>query len=145
VLTAEFPYGILLVTDATSTEPIPSWDSAEEQVAVAGSALVVRVRHADEGEVTVRVQDAPADVSGGLIFTGEIAVPSGWVRPLEMVAVGIGNAGQFMGHPLLLTVVPLEFRGGANHFMGEPFIWQPTSTPVCGSRNPGQAPGAHRA
>ena len=51
-LEAEFPYGVLLITDAESAEQIPSWDSPEEPVAVAASALVVRVRHADEGEVT---------------------------------------------------------------------------------------------
>jgi hypothetical protein len=79
-LEAEFPFGVLLITDSTSTEPIPSWDSAEEQVAVAGSALVVRVQHADEGEVTVRVCDSPADAAGGLIFTGELQVSSGVLR-----------------------------------------------------------------
>jgi hypothetical protein len=79
-LEAEFPFGVLLITDSTSTEPIPSWDSAEEQVAVAGSALVVRVQHADEGEVTVRVCDSPADAAGGLIFTGELEVSSGVLR-----------------------------------------------------------------
>jgi hypothetical protein len=79
-LEAEFSFGVLLITDAESNEPIPSWDSAEEQVAVAGSALVVRVQHADEGEVTVRVCDSPADAAGGLIFTGELEVSSGVLR-----------------------------------------------------------------
>jgi hypothetical protein len=79
-LEAEFPFGVLLITDAASTEQIPSWDSDEEQVAVAGSALVVRVQNADEGEVTVRVFDSPADAAGGLIFTGEIEVSSGVLR-----------------------------------------------------------------
>ena len=79
-LEAEFPFGVLLITDSTSTEPIPSWDSAEEQVAVAGSALVVSVQHADEGEVTVRVCDSPADAAGGLIFAGELEVSSGVLR-----------------------------------------------------------------
>jgi hypothetical protein len=32
-LEAEFPYGVLLITDAESTEQIPSWDSPEEPVA----------------------------------------------------------------------------------------------------------------
>jgi len=79
-LEAEFPFGVLLITDSTSTEPIPSWGSAEEQVAVAGSALVIRVQHADEGEVTVRVCDSPADAAGGLIFAGELDVSSGVLR-----------------------------------------------------------------
>ena len=80
MLKAEFPCGVLLITDSTSTEPILSWDSAEEQVAVAGSALVVRVLHADEGDVTVRVCDSPEDAAGGLIFTGELEVSSGVLR-----------------------------------------------------------------
>jgi hypothetical protein len=108
VLTAEFPYGVLLVTDATSTEPIPSWDSAEEQVAVAGSALVVRVRHADEGDVTVRVHDAPADVSGGLIFTGEIAVPSGVLR----VSDALGNNAAEVG--VTPGLLPLQLYADSN-------------------------------
>jgi hypothetical protein len=61
VLEAEFPYGVLLIPDAESKEEIPSWDSAEEQVAVAGSALVVRVQNADEREVTVRICDSPVE------------------------------------------------------------------------------------
>ncbi len=82
-LQAEFPYGVLLITDAESTEQIPSWDSPEEPVAVAASALVVRVRHAgegegaDEGEVTVRVFDSPGEAAGGQIFSGELEVKSG--------------------------------------------------------------------
>ena len=82
-LEAEFPYGVLLITDAESTEQIPSWDSPEEPVAVAASALVVRVRHADEGgegEVTVRVVDSPGDAAGGQIFSGELEVKSGVLK-----------------------------------------------------------------
>ena len=76
-LEAELPYGVLLITDAESTEQIPSWDSPEEPVAVAASALVVRVRHADEGEVTVSVVDSPGDPAGDQIFAGELEVKSG--------------------------------------------------------------------
>ena len=79
-LEAEFPYGVLLITDAESTEQIPSWDSPEEPVAVAASALVVRVRPADEGEVTVRVVDSPGDAAGGQIFAGELEVKSGVLK-----------------------------------------------------------------
>jgi hypothetical protein len=90
VLEAEFPYGVLLITDAESKEEIPSWESAEEQVAVAASALVVRVQHADEGEVTVRVCNSPADAAGSLIFIGEIEVPSGVLRVSD--ALGTSTA-----------------------------------------------------
>jgi hypothetical protein len=90
VLQAEFRYGVLLIADAESKEDIPSWESAEEQVAVAASALVVRVQHADEGEVTVRVCNSLADAAGGLIFTGEIEVPSGVLRVSD--ALGTSTA-----------------------------------------------------
>lgn len=79
-LEADFPYGVLLITDAESTEQIPSWASPEEPVAVAGSALVVRVRHADEGAVTVRVVDSPDEAAGGQIFAGELEVKSGVLK-----------------------------------------------------------------
>ncbi|MGY4773272.1 hypothetical protein ACXC9Q_40720 [Kribbella sp. CWNU-51] len=75
---AEFPYGVLLITDAESTEQVPSWDSPEEPVAASG--LVVRIRHADEGEVTVRVVDSPGDAAGGQIFAGELEVKSGVLK-----------------------------------------------------------------
>lgn len=79
-LVAEFPYGVLLVTDGRSTEPIPSWATPGEQVAVADTALVMRVLHADEGEVSVRVWDSESDVRGALVFAGEIDLPSGTLR-----------------------------------------------------------------
>lgn len=79
-LAADFPYGVLLVTDAASTEEIPSWDSPEEPVAVAASAVVIRVRNADEGEVSVRVVDTASDAAGGRIFAGVLEVKSGVLK-----------------------------------------------------------------
>ena len=54
---AGFPWGVLLITDAESKEEIPSWATADDQVAVAATALAVRVMHEDDGEVAVRVLD----------------------------------------------------------------------------------------
>ena len=102
-LTTRFPYGVVLVADAGSTEPIPSWESAEEQVAVAGSALVVRVRHADEGEVTVRVHDSSSYATGALIFSGEIAVPSGALRVSDALGDNTAEVGVSPG-PLPLQI-----------------------------------------
>jgi hypothetical protein len=76
----DFPWGVLLITDASSTEPIPSWARPEEQVTSARTALVVRVLHADEGQVAVHVWDDQREARGGLVFEGEIDTPSGTLR-----------------------------------------------------------------
>ena len=87
-LRAEFPWGLLLVTDASSTDAIPSWATPEEQVTSAASALVVRVRHGDEGECAVMVWNDEKEASGGLAFAGSIDVPSGILR----ISDALGNA-----------------------------------------------------
>lgn len=79
-LRAQFPYGVLLITDAASVEPIPSWTTPEDQVTVARTALVVRVLHGDEGETNARIVSADGEASGALIFAGQIDLPSGIVR-----------------------------------------------------------------
>lgn len=79
-IVAEFPYGVLLVTDVASTELIPSWAGPDDQVAVARTALVMRVLHGDEGEVSVRVCDTESDARGALVFMGQIDLPSGVLR-----------------------------------------------------------------
>ena len=79
-LTGDFPWGVLLVTDSRSTEPIPSWASRTEAVAAAASALVVRVQHADEGPVHVRVVGISPVASGELVFEGYLAIESGLLR-----------------------------------------------------------------
>lgn len=63
VLTAEFPWGVLLISDRGSTEQIPEWDSPQDQVTGGATCLLVRVRHADEGPVTVRVWDGTHEVA----------------------------------------------------------------------------------
>ncbi|MFC4853015.1 hypothetical protein [Actinophytocola glycyrrhizae] len=68
------------MADVESTEPIPAWATAEDQVTAAKTALVVRVLHADDGETSVRIWDTDAEVSGVQIFTGSIELPSGVIR-----------------------------------------------------------------
>ncbi|WP_157181266.1 hypothetical protein [Actinopolymorpha alba] len=77
---AEFPWGLLLVTDAASREEIPTWTAPGEMVAAASTALVARVKHQDEGEVLVRVWDDSSEVLGRPVFSGVIELPSGVLK-----------------------------------------------------------------
>lgn len=77
---ADFPWGILLLTDSASRETIPTWTSPEATVAVAQTALVVRVRQADDGPVDVRAVNGASEVRGSLVFDGRISVRSGVLR-----------------------------------------------------------------
>lgn len=77
---AGFPWGVLLISDARSREEIPRWTNADDQVAAATTALVVRVMHEDNGEVAVRVFDDPDHADGDLVFSGPLLVPSGTLR-----------------------------------------------------------------
>ncbi len=96
-LQAGFPWGVLLVSDAASKEEIPSWATDEDQVAVASSALVVRVMHQDNGEVAVRVSDDAGEVTGEIAFSGSLLLPSGTLR----ISDALGDAA-----------VDVEVRGG---------------------------------
>jgi hypothetical protein len=75
-LNASFQWGVLLVTDASSTEQIPDWSSPDERVTAAGSALVVRVMPDVEGNVDVYIVNNDEDVRGTRVFSGRLAVPS---------------------------------------------------------------------
>src|SRR5258707_14185364 len=79
-LNAAFPWGVLLVTDDWSTEPIPSWESEDEQVAACDSALVVRVMHGQVSNAAVRLWSASGDAEGSEVFRGFLDVPSGTLR-----------------------------------------------------------------
>lgn len=79
-LIAEFPWGVLLVTDSESSEQIPNWASPSETVAAATSALAVRVRQADEGGVVVRVLPDLSDAHGQMVFDGILKVDSGVLK-----------------------------------------------------------------
>lgn len=79
-LIADFPWGVLLVSDSESREEIPEWSSVDDQVTSANSALVVRVMHGDEGSVSVRVLDRLADSAKTCVFRGGLAIGSGRLR-----------------------------------------------------------------
>lgn len=78
-LNAEFPFGVLLITDDGSTEPIPPWINAEEQATASGSAVVMRVLHQQEGPVAVRVWSEEGNDLDVPVFDGEIDVTSGFL------------------------------------------------------------------
>jgi hypothetical protein len=67
-LSAAFQWGVLLVTDASSTEQIPDWSSPDERVTAARSALVVRVMPDVEGNVDVYVVNSDDEVQGTRVF-----------------------------------------------------------------------------
>ncbi len=71
-LDADFQFGVLLITDRDSSETIPEWGSPDELVTASESAVVVRVRHADEGSVTVRVWDNDVGVDGAVVYDGRL-------------------------------------------------------------------------
>lgn len=79
-LHAGFPWGVLLVTDEESTDEIPSWTSDEEQVTHSVTAAVARVRHQDEGDVTIQIWDDGSSVRGALAFAGVLNLASGVLR-----------------------------------------------------------------
>jgi hypothetical protein len=76
-LEAGFPMGVLLVGDERATDEIPSWTSNEEKVTHSPTAAVVRVRHQQEGNVTVWVWDDGSAVRGWRAFAGVLGVESG--------------------------------------------------------------------
>ncbi len=65
-LEGDFQFGVLLVTDQDASDIIPSWGTTEEQVVSSESAVVIRVRHADEGSVVIRIWDDEAEVGVSL-------------------------------------------------------------------------------
>lgn len=88
-LTAGFPFGVLQITDDASTERSPAWRSRKELVTAAGTALVMRVRHRDEGDVHVSVWDRPEGGEGALAHRGELEVPSGVLRICDALEVDV--------------------------------------------------------
>lgn len=76
-LEASFPWGILLVTDGRATEPIPKWESDEDQVTASSTAMVVRILHGDEGSAVVDVWRGEGDIQGAEEFDTTLEVASG--------------------------------------------------------------------
>ena len=78
-LVGAFDHGVLLVSDADSQEQIPGWQDDQTQVAVAETALVVRVLHGQVGEVHVRLGEHVDLEDAVELFAGTLRVDSGAV------------------------------------------------------------------
>lgn len=87
---AALPWGLLLVTDDHSRDEISVWSSDDEQVTASATALVIRTINAAERVTCVRVWDQEGVNAGQLVFSGEIALPSGVLR------VGDATADQYI-------------------------------------------------
>jgi hypothetical protein len=92
---ADFPWGLLLITDHTSTEQIPPWRSNSELVAEGRTGIVVRVQHEQEGTTAVRVIRDEAATTGFLAYQGDLHVPSGLLR----VSDAVGQHAMFIDVP----------------------------------------------
>lgn len=80
-LKTDLTWGLVLVTDATSTEEIPELSEAGDGIVTAmDTGLIVRVQHPNDGLVRVRVVDAEANATGDQVFDGELTIPSGRLR-----------------------------------------------------------------
>jgi hypothetical protein len=78
-LNRRFPWGLVVVEDEGSSSPIPSWATKETVVTAGADALVVRVRHEQEGPVLVHICRDEADLEGDPVFAGLIRVASGTI------------------------------------------------------------------
>jgi len=76
-LEGRFPWGLLVVSDEGSTEPIPPWASTDEPVTSTASRLVVRVEHEQEGPATVHIYRVAGDLGGEPAFSGAVGTHSG--------------------------------------------------------------------
>ena len=79
-LQALFPWGLLLVTDDSSSDEIPPWASDADVVTATPTAVVVRVVHEQEGTAEVVVREGESQDMGLIVFDGVIEVPSGRLR-----------------------------------------------------------------
>lgn len=79
-LQAPFPWGLLVVTDDSSTDEIPAWTSDADVVTATASTVVVRVVHDQEGTAEVTVLEGESQDTNLIVFDGVIEVPSGRLR-----------------------------------------------------------------
>jgi hypothetical protein len=118
-LSAAFQWGVVLVTDASSTEQIPDWSSPDERVTAAGSALVIRVRPDIEGDVYIYIVNSHEEVQGTQVFSGRLTVPSRMLKvgdalgdTTTSVALGKEEIGieVFLDEPIEASAVSLLLR-----------------------------------
>jgi hypothetical protein len=66
-----------VIADQHATESVPQWASAESQDTAARATLVVKVRHEQEGDVTVHLCAGSGDLLGTPTWSGTLDVTSG--------------------------------------------------------------------
>jgi hypothetical protein len=79
-LRGRFPWGVLLVTDDVSSEPIPDWAGNDAQVTRSRTAVVIKVLHEIDGAATVRLLRERSSTERVVICDATIDVPSGKLR-----------------------------------------------------------------
>jgi hypothetical protein len=118
-LSSTFQWGVLLVTDANSTEQIPDWSSPDEQVTAAASALAIRVMPDVEGSVDVYVVNSDDEVQGTRVFSGHLTIPSKILKvgdalgeTTTSIDLDSGKIGieVFLNEPIEANVVSLLLR-----------------------------------
>lgn len=108
-MVADFPWGLLLVTDADATGVIPSWDSDEQIVTASATALVVRIRHADEGDVVVRVLESLEGSEGECVFDDPVRIASGVLRVSDALGRHVIDTAVEPGlHRVRVFVAPVD-------------------------------------
>jgi hypothetical protein len=88
------PWGVLVIADERASEPVPEWSAQEDQVTATSATVVVRVRHEQEGDVTVHLCDGSGDLRGSPTWSGTVDVSSG-----QLIL------SRATGEPLLRTAV----------------------------------------
>lgn len=76
-LDMEFKWGVALLNDPHSDEDPPEFDSLQQSVTSAGSAMAIAVRHGDEGQTSVKVFSEPHTPTGEWVYGGTILTSSG--------------------------------------------------------------------
>lgn len=104
-LKADLTWGLVLVTDAMSTEEIPQLSEAGDGIVTAmDTGLIVRVQHPNDGLVRVQVLDAEAEAAGDQVFEGELIVPSGRLRVSGVLQDTYVEVGTTSSSPVRLKV-----------------------------------------
>ena len=76
-LEGRFPWGLVVIADEGSVEPVPAWDPNDAPVTPTRSSLVVKIQHEQEGPAVVHVYKGVGDLVGEPAFTGSLMVESG--------------------------------------------------------------------
>lgn len=108
-MVANFPWGLLLVTDVDATDVIPRWDSDEQIATASETAVVVRIRHADEGDVIVRVLESLEESEGECVFDDRLRIESGILRVSDALGQNLIDTSVGPGfHRVRVFVTPVN-------------------------------------